>query len=85
MPPRFAAGTRTLDHFSLGWMAAAWKQTESSPSGIIACTFINVVRVNYTHHYLLVLSGGELISHQRGVFIVKLSVTASQLMHKTIK
>lgn len=27
MAPRFAAGTRALDHLSLGWMAAAWKQT----------------------------------------------------------
>lgn len=67
-----------------GWQQHGNRQ-EPSPSGIMACTFINVVRVNYTHHYLLVLSGGELISHQRGVFIVKLSVTASQLMHKTIK
>lgn len=37
---------------------------ESLPLGITASTFINVVRVNYTHHYLLVLSGGELISHK---------------------
>lgn len=37
---------------------------EPLPFGVTASTFTNVVRVNYTHHYLLVLSGGEIISHE---------------------